>query len=228
MVEPKNTKTKTIISNGNVDDSRISALADALLSRILSLLPITDAVTASVLSKRWRFLWTSIDTLNINDAPCHSLAPKKVGFVNFINSVLFLLNPPSCIHNFHLTPYYSPATESSINKWICAALEEPTNVIREVDLLILLRSPMKLPHSLFTCKTLEYLKLDGDMVFNINNCHSVCLPNLKVLHLSDVYYSYILPGAQFVFLILRYYISMVLSAKNMVIVLASLYLAANS
>lgn len=47
------------------------------------------------------------------------------------------------------------------------------------------RNPGKLPHTLFSCETLEVLKLDVNLELEvpITLC---CLPNLKVLHLHSV------------------------------------------
>ncbi|MCE3051575.1 hypothetical protein HAX54_050251 [Datura stramonium] len=43
------------------DDDGISQLSDALLIQILSLLPIDEAFTICILSKRWQYLWTLVD-----------------------------------------------------------------------------------------------------------------------------------------------------------------------
>lgn len=45
----------------------ISRLPDAILVYILSFLPLKDCVKISALSKRWKYLWTKISRLNINE-----------------------------------------------------------------------------------------------------------------------------------------------------------------
>ncbi|KAF2590229.1 hypothetical protein F2Q70_00041837 [Brassica cretica] len=46
---------------------RISGLSDELLVKILSFLPTEDAVSTSVLSKQWRFLWMRLPKLEYHD-----------------------------------------------------------------------------------------------------------------------------------------------------------------
>ncbi|XP_020547129.1 FBD-associated F-box protein At4g13985-like [Sesamum indicum] len=45
---------------------RLSALPDDILHRVFSYLDFLDVVRTSVLSKRWRFVWTSVPFLNFN------------------------------------------------------------------------------------------------------------------------------------------------------------------
>ncbi|XP_016460641.1 uncharacterized protein LOC107784078 isoform X2 [Nicotiana tabacum] len=63
---------------------RINQLPDALLVQILSPLPTRDAVASSVLSRRWRYLWNSIDNFHFvvrND-------DKAENFISFEDHVL--------------------------------------------------------------------------------------------------------------------------------------------
>ncbi|GMN64166.1 hypothetical protein TIFTF001_033232 [Ficus carica] len=49
-----------------VFENRISELPDAIILHILSFLPTLDAVRMSVLSKRWRSMWTLVPVLDFS------------------------------------------------------------------------------------------------------------------------------------------------------------------
>lgn len=62
----------------NVENKCISKMPDDVLIHIISKLEAKDAVKTSVLSKRWRYLWTSIYKLKfiwpLNNYQCIDLA----------------------------------------------------------------------------------------------------------------------------------------------------------
>lgn len=53
--------------NENICEDMISALPDALLVQILSLLPSKDAMATSILSKPWRYVWMLLPKLVYSD-----------------------------------------------------------------------------------------------------------------------------------------------------------------
>ncbi|XP_077242037.1 putative F-box/LRR-repeat protein At3g42770 [Tasmannia lanceolata] len=61
-------KEKTSICNPNPSrgDFSFNDLPEHLLIQILSFLPIKDAINTSLLSKRWRFLWTPTPNLDFD------------------------------------------------------------------------------------------------------------------------------------------------------------------
>ncbi|XP_035838661.1 F-box/LRR-repeat protein 25 isoform X2 [Helianthus annuus] len=50
----------------NVEDDRLSSLPDDLIHKILSFIGTEHAIQTSVLSSRWRFIWTSMPYLNLS------------------------------------------------------------------------------------------------------------------------------------------------------------------
>ncbi|KAH0866391.1 hypothetical protein HID58_083602 [Brassica napus] len=154
---------------------RISGLSDELLVKILSFLPTEDAVSTSVLSKQWRFLWMWLPKLEYRD---------------FIDKNLPL--------------HKAPVLESLVLKSCNAELFRPENIklwvgivvsrcVRELTLSIRYNSPrnkpfVPLPSSFYTCcSSLTALKLKGESIF-VDVPQSVNLPSLKTLKLRDVTY----------------------------------------
>ncbi|KAM0037362.1 putative F-box domain-containing protein [Helianthus debilis subsp. tardiflorus] len=69
----------------NVEDDRLSSLPDGLIHKILSFISIKHAVQTSVLSSRWRFIWSSMPYLNFSRDD-FSLLPKFSKFVTHVLS----------------------------------------------------------------------------------------------------------------------------------------------
>ncbi|XP_015575332.2 F-box/LRR-repeat protein At3g03030-like [Ricinus communis] len=72
---------------GNED--RISKLPESIQCHILSFLFTNEAVTTSILCKRWRLVWTSLSVLSFHDYSYMKEEEMK-SFVDFVNRVLIL------------------------------------------------------------------------------------------------------------------------------------------
>lgn len=178
-----------------VDKDRISALPDVVLSHMLSFLDSTrDAVTTSVLSRRWKNIWASVPNLYLDDQYNPDFDdqdysdfedqdnPAFVAFSRFVDNVLFFRDSID-IQKFRLR---SGCVEdfSRICGWIGAAIRR--NVV-ELDVSVKYYGGdesepprvFKLPDSLFRCKTLTVLKLSSNLI--INTPESGCFPCLKSL-----------------------------------------------
>ncbi|MFS8030197.1 putative F-box domain, leucine-rich repeat domain superfamily, F-box-like domain superfamily [Helianthus anomalus] len=68
----------------NVEGDRLSSLPDDLIHKILSFVTIKRAVETSVLSPRWRYIWTSMPYLNFSTKDFYTL--RK--FSTFVEHVL--------------------------------------------------------------------------------------------------------------------------------------------
>ncbi|CAI9088303.1 OLC1v1022603C1 [Oldenlandia corymbosa var. corymbosa] len=89
---------KCMADKQHIDEERISKLPDEILSRILSYLPLKEAGRTSILSKRWKRVWTLAPDLDFNGFTtlCKSLTGEgyndrmireRPKFVNFRKDV---------------------------------------------------------------------------------------------------------------------------------------------
>ncbi|KAI8005574.1 F-box/LRR-repeat protein [Camellia lanceoleosa] len=72
------------------EKDRISSLSDAILSHILSFMPIKCAARTSLLSTRWKSIWTSVPTINLKQLYFRNNEDLSSGFMDFVNMVLLL------------------------------------------------------------------------------------------------------------------------------------------
>ncbi|GAB2300035.1 hypothetical protein Dimus_034078 [Dionaea muscipula] len=83
-------------------EDRLSSLPDSILEHILSFLPILDGVRSTILARRFRNLWFSLHTLDINiryfsgrfESP-HRVQESWFWFSRFVNRVLILHRRPT-------------------------------------------------------------------------------------------------------------------------------------
>ncbi|KAL5721260.1 hypothetical protein ACHQM5_013841 [Ranunculus cassubicifolius] len=171
----KQRKLSKEVRNGQREDG-ISNLPDHILHHILSFLPTTDAVRTSALEKRWRYLWTSIESLDFLHwgSTKEDKVEGKMTFSNFVNRVL-LLHDASDIIRFHIK--CMNCDETYIDAWISTAMQE-------LDVHISIPRSYVLPGCLFTCDTLRILKLRVYIAVRLPA--SICFTPLKVLHFCGI------------------------------------------
>ncbi|KAH9626920.1 hypothetical protein KSS87_014981 [Heliosperma pusillum] len=191
---------------------RLSSLPDELVCQILSLLPTKDAAVMSLSSKKMRSAFMYLTTLDFDDSPisyCARKNPQLIErfqiFKTFVDNVLQKSQSPHLskfklgfgghvmIKTFHCNRWSSdcgkhcfPDLEATkLNGWINFPLSHCG--VREIDLRVHVREPEKLPSAFFTCETLEVLKLDTNLNFElVSSMPSFRLPNLKVLQLHSL------------------------------------------
>ena len=82
----------------NTDDYQdiISSLPNSLLTHILSFLPIRDSVLTSILSSKWRPLWTLVPVLDLNQVGlverCSEEKSENFKFVDIVSRIVALRN----------------------------------------------------------------------------------------------------------------------------------------
>ncbi|XP_074271928.1 F-box/LRR-repeat protein At3g59190-like [Silene latifolia] len=166
---------------------KISNLPDELLVIILSFLPTWYGVRTSILSRRWRYLFTLTDCLYFDDEPFKHRGPimriemvDSRRFENFVYKVLEL-HKISPIRKFSLVcrAIYSYV---HLNAWVKHAIQKEVQEIHyHYDIY-----EGELPYDLITCKTLVKLSVIGYKHHGIKIPKSSWLPNLKILHLNSV------------------------------------------
>lgn len=166
----------------------ISRVPDSILSYILSFLPTREAVLTSILSSRWRTVWTLVPTLDLDQRKLSKtfVDQSSCATLGDILSNLWMLR--------NTVPNSTPIQKLRIH-WFthCFPLHAHTwiraNILHGLqDLDLSISTPLELPRCLFFCTTLVLLKLKGQFLLNPVPSAST-LPSLKTLLLQRVHYA---------------------------------------
>ncbi|GMP79310.1 hypothetical protein CsSME_00034909 [Camellia sinensis var. sinensis] len=111
MKRKRNQRKKKVIHDGEEEEEdRISSLPDSILHEILSSMDdLAFEIQTCVLSKRWRYIWTSLPNLrfDFNPYPYHQLAEAKMPrFEHLVNQVLSLRDNNSNVCTFFFSSSY--------------------------------------------------------------------------------------------------------------------------
>ncbi|CAL9236902.1 unnamed protein product [Arabidopsis halleri] len=160
--------------------AKISDLSDELLVKILSFLPTKVAVSTSVLSKQWMFIWMWLPKLEFRFSD-----PSKYACLrDFIDKNLPLHKAP-IIESLYLRSLCGLLQPEDMKSWVGIAV---SRYVRELSIKYFSydRSDV-LPCSLYRCKSLVTLKLIGQKIL-VDVPPTVYLPSLKTLQLLCVIY----------------------------------------
>ncbi|CAN7039393.1 unnamed protein product [Brassica rapa subsp. trilocularis] len=163
---------------------KISGLSDDLLVKILSFVPTKVAVSTSVLSKRWECLWMWVPTLEYDDFEDINTDIKDRYRVSVHKNLLSHRAP--IIESLRLKFCLGSLQPEDIKQWVSIAVSRCVRVL-SITSLSDDKPDSALPSSLYTCKTLVTLKLEGNKIL-VDIPPTVCLPSLTTLQLSCVTY----------------------------------------
>ncbi|GKA35884.1 FBD-like protein [Tanacetum coccineum] len=153
---------------------RLSNMPDEVLSEILSLMPTKYAVRTSILSKRWRYKWTLVTSIDIDVLPFRGL----LNCCAFVDRVLDLCKTTE-IKIFRLRFSNLWVEKSRMTKWIDEAVR--LNV-RELDIQSDL---LELPLSFLACKTLTKLTIESNRSWEVLDSQTPFnLPCVKTLDVA--------------------------------------------
>ncbi|XP_010462884.1 PREDICTED: putative F-box/FBD/LRR-repeat protein At1g22000 [Camelina sativa] len=156
--------------------SRICDLPDDLLLRILHYVQTKDAVATSILSKRWRYVWTMLPRLEFKDD-----GSESVGW--FTEKSLQLHKAPKLYSLIVEVGPHCPV-DVDVGKWVENAVNRGVEVL---DFKLLWTAqPTSFPKCLYTCDTLVELALSNEILVDVSS--PAFLPSLLYLSLHDVVY----------------------------------------
>lgn len=164
---------------------RISNLSDDLLLKIFSYLPTKYVVTTTLLSKRWKSVWTMVPRFDFDDG--FELDPSRYEtFINHVGRTMSLRTSPVLESlRFDVGPCCSP---EDMVTWIRTGMVQGVHELEifHTEEHLKEHRPIKLPKSLYTYEKLEVLKLTYSIGLDVPV--DVWLPSLKTLHLISVKY----------------------------------------
>ncbi|CAL5414468.1 unnamed protein product [Camellia sinensis] len=179
MEDSSNQKKKQAIEDGEED--RISTLPDPILHEILSSMDLKYAIQTCALSKRWRYLWTSLPNLHfdVDLFPLPNDSKRRHQFTHFVNQVLsrrdtnsnlcnFYFSPRACDHPSFIENSLSYAISHNVQQLHVAAFSYP--------------SAYQLPLCLINSESLKSLTFEYGNQVALDK--SLALPGLKTLHIT--------------------------------------------
>ncbi|XP_060667911.1 F-box/FBD/LRR-repeat protein At4g26340-like [Ziziphus jujuba] len=174
----------------NEDDDRISELPEDIMVRIVSLLPLKEAAATSILSKRWRNIWTFTTNLDFHDEQTvnylfnlpredyHTLINHaRLKYIDGVNRVITKLSSKTnntlvggLINRFRINFDLCRSFSYSIDNWIEFAMK---NRVQVLELLFYRYGGLaRMPDSLYT--------------LGKNHFDPKTLKSLRVLNLASV------------------------------------------
>ncbi|XP_010094608.2 F-box/LRR-repeat protein At4g14103 [Morus notabilis] len=157
---------------------RISELPDPIIHQILSLVPTKEAARTSVLSKRWRYTWTSISTVKLFD-----FCFIRERFYESVDECMMSHERDASLNKFRLYTKYLYGKRPLMDNWMNIVAQKN---VKELDLHLkphFKKEFYPLPQALLRLRSLTVVKLEN---LSLENLPSVSLPSLKLLVLREI------------------------------------------
>ncbi|KAI3937118.1 hypothetical protein MKX01_015333 [Papaver californicum] len=178
------------------DQDRLSALPESILHHILSFLDLKQAIKSSILSSKWRYVWTSLPFLYFDYglSETKNLTQSKAkSFEKFVDQV-FQLRITSIIERLNLNCFGFISSDlqnlsNCLYTWILIGLKRK---VKELYLDVPFGpKDFKVPSYIFMSESLTKLKLRGSADPQLRNIPSnlpnaMSLPRLESLVLQSV------------------------------------------
>ncbi|XP_035842026.1 F-box protein At1g60400-like [Helianthus annuus] len=159
----------------NVEGDRLSSLPDDLIHKILSFVGIKLAVETSVLSSRWRYIWTSMPCLNFSTKDFHTL-PK---FSTFVKHVLLGRNNQIEVASVELT-FRGKVSQPFVGRILNYVL---SHNVPQLSITFLPGKKIEFPLSRVSSRSLKHLTMTGHSFK-----HSITTtPHWEMLALETLY-----------------------------------------
>ncbi|KAJ9558615.1 hypothetical protein OSB04_013229 [Centaurea solstitialis] len=154
----ENNKRRSLM---NVEEDRVSDLPEHLIGSILDRLPIQEVVRTSILSKNWRYKWTTLTTLVLDEKFSNKFAKNgalgRNGFIRIINQVVLLNKGPISKFSLHIPKTYLYSFHKEVDEWMLFLSE---NSVRELTITNSSRR-FELSSHVSSCSKLRKLSLEN-------------------------------------------------------------------
>ncbi|KAI3842003.1 hypothetical protein MKW92_051917 [Papaver armeniacum] len=178
-------------SNTTNAEDNISNLPDFLIHHILSFVKVKQAVQTCILSKRWRYIWTSLPFLNFDESDLPQSYRVNYYLDRLVENVLSLRdNRCFDLRRFHLIGGHGACMSiSNLCRWIIGVVRSNVEDIyvqfNGFDGSYNNDRKFRVPDCVFTCKSLTKLELDLSSYCKIILPNSLSLPRLRYLKLNN-------------------------------------------
>ncbi|XP_057772034.1 F-box protein At5g03100-like [Salvia miltiorrhiza] len=167
---------------------RLSELPDSLIFNIFELLPMNDVVKTTILSKRWKDLWTTVPFLNFTDSSFR-YDPDISSARNFVNRALILWKGIKILKftiDFRSRyGHYTSLLTDDLNVWVRWAKQKE---VEEIHLRIKDDyEPYQLSECLYSCSSLKVLVLSLNEISLWSIPGNIKCDRLKSLTIDSLY-----------------------------------------